>query len=168
MAQTNPTRPDRRRRRVLQADRFGAVGRWARTTVVQISARACGTMPVQREPVLANGWFAATQSRSVPQFSDHYRMASMPPPRIATLSYDAIRWSPAGTRAAVRAVHRSRLTDPTDFRVSTALPLPRRRLATGVWRSEVSATGFTVVDTRPRAFRQRVQVSELSFQPLAR
>src|SRR5262249_10371080 len=46
---------------------------------------------VQREPVLANGWFAAPAPESFRSFAAHYRMNyNAAPPRIATLSYDAI------------------------------------------------------------------------------
>jgi len=111
---------------------------------------------VQREPVLANGWFAAPNPEAFRSFSEHYRMAfNATPPRIATLSYDAI--SLVALLARGRAYERfteAALTDPNGFSGVDGIFRFRDDGSTdrGLAVLQVSATGFTVVDPAPRSF----------------
>jgi branched-chain amino acid transport system substrate-binding protein len=111
---------------------------------------------VQREPVLANGWFAAPNPEAFRSFSDHYRMAfAATPPRIATLSYDAI--SLVALLARGRAYDRfteAALTDPNGFSGVDGIFRFRDDGSTdrGLAVLQVSGSGFTVIDPAPRSF----------------
>jgi hypothetical protein len=111
---------------------------------------------VQREPVLANGWFAAPNPEAFRSFADHYRMVfNAMPPRIATLSYDAI--SLVALLARGRPYDRfteAALTDPNGFSGVDGIFRFRDDGSTdrGLAVLQVSATGFTVVDPAPRTF----------------
>jgi len=111
---------------------------------------------VQREPVLVNGWFAAPNPEAFRSFSDHYRMAfNATPPRIATLSYDAI--SLVALLARGRPYDRfteAALTDPNGFSGVDGIFRFRDDGTTdrGLAVLQVSANGFTIVDPAPRTF----------------
>jgi len=110
----------------------------------------------QREPVLANGWFAAPNPEAFRSFSDHYRMVfNAAPPRIATLGYDAI--SLVALLAQGRPYDRfteAALTDPNGFSGVDGIFRFRDDGSTdrGLAVLQVSASGFTVIDPAPRSF----------------
>jgi ABC-type branched-subunit amino acid transport system substrate-binding protein len=111
---------------------------------------------VQREPVLANGWFAAPNPEAFRSFSAHYRMAfNTTPPRIATLSYDAMSLVAllAGGRPYERFTEAA-LTDPNGFAGVDGIFRFRDDGSTerGLAVLQVSPSGFTVVDPAPQAF----------------
>jgi ABC-type branched-subunit amino acid transport system substrate-binding protein len=111
---------------------------------------------VQREPVLSNGWFAAPPPAAFRDFSAHYRSTyNANPPRIATLSYDAL--SLMALLSDGRPYDRftdSALTDPNGF--SGVDGIFRFRddgsAERGLAVLQVAPNGFTVVDPAPRAF----------------
>jgi branched-chain amino acid transport system substrate-binding protein len=111
---------------------------------------------VQREPVLANGWFAAPNPEAFRSFSDHFRMTfNATPPRIATLSYDAI--SLVALLASGRPYDRfteAALTDPNGFSGVDGIFRFRDDGSTdrGLAVLQVSGSGFTVIDPAPRSF----------------
>jgi ABC-type branched-subunit amino acid transport system substrate-binding protein len=142
---------------VLQAIGSALVAGGADNRVVQyLGTGLWDDASVQREPVLANGWFAAPSPEAFRSFSDHYRMAfNAAPPRIATLSYDAI--SLVALLARGRPYERfteAALTDPNGFSGVDGIFRFRDDGATdrGLAVLQVSATGFTVVDPAPRSF----------------
>jgi ABC-type branched-subunit amino acid transport system substrate-binding protein len=111
---------------------------------------------VQREPILANGWFAAPNPEAFRSFSNHYRMAfNANPPRIATLAYDAISLIALLSRG--RPYDRfteAALTDPNGFSGVDGIFRFRDDGSTdrGLAVLQVSANGFTVIDPAPRTF----------------
>ena len=111
---------------------------------------------VLREPILANGWFAAPNPEAFRSFSNHYRMAfNANPPRIATLAYDAISLVALLSRG--RPYDRfteAALTDPNGFSGVDGIFRFRDDGSTdrGLAVLQVSANGFTVIDPAPRTF----------------
>jgi hypothetical protein len=106
--------------------------------------------------VLANGWFAAPNPEAFRSFSAHYRMAfNATPPRIATLSYDAM--SLVALLASGRPYERfteAALTDPNGFAGVDGIFRFRDDGSTerGLAVLQVSPSGFTVVDPAPQQF----------------
>ena len=113
---------------------------------------------VAGEPALARGWFAAPPPNAFRDFTTHYRDAyGSAPPRIATLSYDAVSLVALLSRG--RPYQRftdAALTDANGFVGVdgifrfTADGAAERGLAI----LQVTANGFTVVDPAPRSFPQ--------------
>ena len=113
---------------------------------------------ITHEPMLLDGWFAAPAPEAFTAFSTHYRMVykSMPP-RIATLSYDAIAL--VALLAQGRPYERftdAALTDPNGF--SGVDGIFRFRgdgsAERGLAVLQVTPNGFSVVDPAPKAFPQ--------------
>lgn len=113
---------------------------------------------VGREPSLARGWFAAPNPDAFRNFSAHYRdVYGAAPPRITTLSYDALSLVALLSRG--RPYQRftdGALTDPDGFvgvdgifRFSADGAAER-----GLAIMQVSPNGLTVVDPAPRSFPQ--------------
>jgi branched-chain amino acid transport system substrate-binding protein len=111
---------------------------------------------VQREPGLSNGWFAAPPPAAFRDFAAHYRRTyNANPPRIATLSYDAISLMAllSDGRPYDRFTDRT-LTDPNGFSGVDGLfrfhddGSAERGLAV----LQVAPSGFTVVDPAPKTF----------------
>jgi ABC-type branched-subunit amino acid transport system substrate-binding protein len=111
---------------------------------------------VAREPLLQEGWFAGPPPEAFNVFSVHYRAVyNAPPPRIATLAYDAMAL--VALLAQGRPYERFTdlaLTDPSGF--SGVDGIFRFRddgsAERGLAILEVSPTGFRVVDPAPTAF----------------
>jgi ABC-type branched-subunit amino acid transport system substrate-binding protein len=81
---------------------------------------------VQQEPALSGGWFAAPPPESFSSFAEHYRaLYRTAPPRIATLSYDALSLAALLSRRVSQAL--------TAFSVSR--PMARRKGGLRFWRS---------------------------------
>ena len=111
---------------------------------------------ISHEPMLINGWFAAPAPEAFTAFSNHYRMTYKAiPPRIATLSYDAV--------ALVALLARGRpyerftdtaLTDPNGFSGVDGIFRFRKdgSAERGLAVLEVTPDGFSVVDPAPKAF----------------
>jgi branched-chain amino acid transport system substrate-binding protein len=113
---------------------------------------------IAREPVLAKGRFAAPPPQAFRNFTAHYReVYEMNPPRIATLSYDAMSLVALLTKG--RPYQRftdTALTDPNGF--SGVDGIFRFRADGSAERGlailEVTAGGFSVVDPAPKSFPQ--------------
>jgi branched-chain amino acid transport system substrate-binding protein len=113
---------------------------------------------VAGEPALLQGWFAAPPPDAFRTFTAHYReVYGAAPPRIATLSYDAVSLVALLSRG--RPYQRftdAALTDPNGFVGVdgifrfTADGAAERGLAI----LQVTANGFTVLDPAPRSFPQ--------------
>ena len=111
---------------------------------------------VSREPMLANGWFAAPAPDGFRNFTTHYRASyTGNPPRIATLAYDAMSLVASLTkgRPYQRFTDRA-LTDPDGF--SGVDGIFRFRddgsAQRGLAILQVTANGFRVVDPAPKSF----------------
>jgi branched-chain amino acid transport system substrate-binding protein len=113
---------------------------------------------IAREPALEQGWFAAPAPDAFRNFTAHYReVYGSAPPRIATLSYDALSLVALLSRG--RPYQRftdSSLTDPNGFvgvdgifRFSADGSAER-----GLAILQVTAGGFSVVDPAPKSFPQ--------------
>jgi ABC-type branched-subunit amino acid transport system substrate-binding protein len=113
---------------------------------------------IQREPTLANGWFAAPAPDAFRNFSAHYRaIYNAAPPRIATLSYDAI--SLVALLANGKPYQRftdAALTDPNGFAGVDGIFRFRGdgSAERGLAVLEVGSNGFNVVDPAPKTFPQ--------------
>lgn len=111
---------------------------------------------ITHEPMLINGWFAAPAPQAFADFSNHYRAAyKAMPPRIATLSYDAI--------ALVALLARGRpyerftdaaLTDPNGFSGVDGIFRFRQdgSAERGLAILQVTPDGFSVVEPAPTTF----------------
>jgi branched-chain amino acid transport system substrate-binding protein len=113
---------------------------------------------VTHEPMLGNGWFAAPDPKSFSTFSDHYRMVyDKAPPRIATLSYDALSLVAllSGGTPYARFTDPA-LTDPNGF--SGVDGIFRFRVDGSAERGlavlQVTPRGFAVIDAAPKTFPQ--------------
>ena len=113
---------------------------------------------VAQEPLLADGWFAAPPPASFRTFSDHYRMVfNAPPPRIATLGYDAISLISLLSRGQPFERYTDAiLTDPNGFSGVDGIFRFRSdgSAERGLAILEVSPNGFAVVDPAPKTFPQ--------------
>jgi len=113
---------------------------------------------VAQEPLLAEGWFAAPPPASFRAFSDHYRMVfSAPPPRIATLGYDAVSLIALLSRGQPFERYTDAvLTDPNGFSGVDGIFRFRSdgSAERGLAILEVSPNGFAVVDPAPKTFPQ--------------
>jgi len=113
---------------------------------------------VSREPALANGWFAAPSPAAFRDFSERYRQNyKMAPPRIATLTYDAV--SLVALLARGRPYDRftnAVLTDPSGFTGVDGIFRFRDdgSAERGLAVLEVGKDEFRVVDPAPRTFPQ--------------
>lgn len=115
-------------------------------------------LAVTREHLLANGLFAAPAPESFRTFSNHYRSVyDSAPPRIATLTYDAISRVALLARGQPYArFTETALTDPKGFsgvdgifRFQTDGSAQR-----GLAILEVTPDGFSVADPAPKVFPQ--------------
>jgi ABC-type branched-subunit amino acid transport system substrate-binding protein len=113
---------------------------------------------IAREPALTQGWFAAPAPDAFRNFTAHYReVYGAVPPRIATLSYDAVSLVALLSRGRpYQRFTEAALTDPHGFvgvdgifRFSADGAAER-----GLAILQVTAGGFTVVDPAPKAFPQ--------------
>jgi hypothetical protein len=113
---------------------------------------------VAQEPLLADGWFAAPPPASFRAFSDHYRMVfNAPPPRIATLGYDAISLIALLSRGQPFERYTDAvLTDPNGFSGVDGIFRFRSdgSAERGLAILQVSPNGFAVVDPAPKTFPQ--------------
>ena len=115
-------------------------------------------LSITREPVLANGRFAAPPPDAFRNFTAHYRdIYEAAPPRIATLSYDAISLVALLTRG--RPYQRftdAALTDPNGFAGVDGIFRFRDdgSAERGLAILEVTQDGFSVVDPAPKSFPQ--------------
>ena len=113
---------------------------------------------VSQEPTLANGWFAAPAPAAFRDFSERYRQTyRSAPPRIATLTYDAV--SLVALLARGRPYDRftdAVLTDPSGFTGVDGIFRFRDdgSAERGLAVLAVTPNGFTVVDPAPRTFPQ--------------
>jgi ABC-type branched-subunit amino acid transport system substrate-binding protein len=113
---------------------------------------------ITREPVLANGWFAAPAPEAFRNFAAHYReIYESAPPRIATLSYDAVSLVALLTRG--RPYQRftdTALTDPNGFAGVDGIFRFRDNGSAerGLAILQVRQGEFYVVDPAPRTFPQ--------------
>ena len=113
---------------------------------------------IAREPVLANGRFAAPAPLAFRIFTAHYRdVYEMAPPRIATLSYDAMSLVALLTKG--RPYQRftdTALTDPNGFSGVDGIFRFREdgSAERGLAILEVTQGGFSVVDPAPKSFPQ--------------
>jgi ABC-type branched-subunit amino acid transport system substrate-binding protein len=111
---------------------------------------------VQREPMLANGWFAAPPPAAFRDFATHYRRTyGTNPPRIATLAYDAV--SLVALLSSGKPYARFTdlaLTDPSGFTGVDGLFRFRDNGSAerGLAILQVAPTGFTIVDPAPKTF----------------
>jgi hypothetical protein len=111
---------------------------------------------VQREPMLANGWFAAPPPAAFRDFATHYRRTyGANPPRIATLAYDAV--SLVALLSNGKPYDRFTdlaLTDPSGFMGVDGLFRFRDNGSAerGLAILQVAPTGFTIVDPAPKTF----------------
>jgi len=113
---------------------------------------------IANEPALARGWFAAPPPDAFRNFTAHYReVYGSAPPRIATLSYDALSLVALLSRGRPYARFTdAALTNPSGFVGVdgifrfTADGAAERGLAI----LEVAAGGFSVVDPAPKTFPQ--------------
>jgi ABC-type branched-subunit amino acid transport system substrate-binding protein len=113
---------------------------------------------VSHAPALANGWFAAPAPAAFRDFSERYRRTyNAAPPRIATLTYDAV--SLVALLARGRPYDRftnTALTDPNGFTGVDGIFRFRDdgSAERGLAVLAVTPNGFTVVDPPPRSFPQ--------------
>ena len=113
---------------------------------------------VTQEPLLAQGWFAAPPPASFRAFSDHYRTVfDAPPPRIATLGYDAISLVALLSRGQpFERFTDAVLSDPNGFSGVDGIFRFRNdgSAERGLAILEVGPNGFAVVDPAPKTFPQ--------------
>jgi branched-chain amino acid transport system substrate-binding protein len=109
-----------------------------------------------REPMLANGWFAAPTPDGFRNFTTHFRENySDAPPRIATLSYDALSLVALLSNGTPYQRFTDKvLTDPNGFAGVDGIFRFRDDGAAerGLAILQVTANGFRVVDPAPKAF----------------
>ncbi len=113
---------------------------------------------ILREPVLAQGWFAAPPPDAFRNFAAHYRQIyQAAAPRIATLSYDAISLVALLTqgRPGLRFTDAA-LTDASGFAGVDGIFRFRRdgSAERGLAILQVDPNGFRVVDPAPKSFPQ--------------
>ena len=115
-------------------------------------------MSVNQEPLLAEGWFAAPPPAAFRAFSDHYRSVfNAPPPRIATLGYDAISLVTLLSRGQpFERFTDAALSDPNGFSGVDGIFRFRNdgSAERGLAILEVRSNGFAVVDPAPKSFPQ--------------
>jgi hypothetical protein len=110
-----------------------------------------------REPALRGGWFAAPDPTITRNFEDRYAVAfGAPPPRLASLAYDATLLS---ARLAATQRRRNRfsieaITDPNGYFGADGLFRlnPDGSVERGLAVLEIQPGGIEVVDPAPRSF----------------
>jgi branched-chain amino acid transport system substrate-binding protein len=111
---------------------------------------------LQRDPMLANSWFAAPPPEAFRDFSIRYRRVyGAVPPRIATLAYDAMSLiALLANGTPYDRFTEATLTDPSGFTGIDGLFRFRDDGAAerGLAVLQVAPNGFTVVDPAPKAF----------------
>jgi branched-chain amino acid transport system substrate-binding protein len=111
---------------------------------------------ILKEPMLANGWFAAPSPDSFRTFATHYRTSyNAAPPRIATLAYDAV--SLIALLSNGRPYERftdAALSDPAGFAGVDGIFRFRDNGSAqrGLAILEVTPGGFNIVDPAPKTF----------------
>jgi len=109
-----------------------------------------------REPALAGGWFAAPDPESRGAFQRRYREAyGAEPPRLASLSYDAMTMAARlGRRRARDRFTEETISDPNGYLGVDGIFrfLPDGRIERGLAVIEISSGGFRVVDPAPQTF----------------
>ena len=110
----------------------------------------------RRNPQLIGGWYAAPETRERNRFMDHYRSAyGAPPPRLATLSYDAVALVATLLQRGGQ-VDQTALTRPAGFGgVDGIFRLGIDGIAErGLAVNQVTADGALVLDPAPASFSQ--------------
>ncbi|HYM18793.1 MAG TPA: penicillin-binding protein activator [Micropepsaceae bacterium] len=126
-----------------RAVKFLGTGLWDDTSIL-------------KEPMLANGWFAAPSPDAFRNFATRYRAAyNAAPPRIATLAYDAM--SLVALLSNGRPYQRFTdvaITDPAGFAGVDGIFRFRDNGSAqrGLAILEVTPNGFNVVDPAPKTF----------------
>jgi len=119
---------------------------------------------VRTEPVLEGGWFAAPTPSLWEAFQDRYSESfGTPPPRIATLSYDAtalaaVLAQQAGLAGREVDFSPGVLTQPTGFAGIDGIFrfLPTGEVERGLAMLEVDRDGFVVIDAAPGSFEELI------------
>lgn len=113
---------------------------------------------IAREPVLANGRFAAPPPQAFRNFTVHFReVYETAPPRIATLSYDAMSLVALLTKGKpYQRFTDAALTDPNGFSGVDGIFRFRNdgSAERGLAILEVTPAGFSVVEPAPKTFPQ--------------
>lgn len=141
---------------MLQALGMALSGNTANRGVKYLGTGLWADASVQRDPALANSWFAAPPPEAFRDFSIRYRRTyGSTPPRIATLAYDAVSLIALlanGTPYDRFTV--GTLTDPSGFTGIDGLFRFRDdgSAERGLAVLQVAPNGFTVVDPAPKTF----------------
>jgi ABC-type branched-subunit amino acid transport system substrate-binding protein len=109
-----------------------------------------------REPMLAGAWFAAPAPEAERAFAERYRSVhGAPPPRIASLGYDAVSLVALLSRGRpYQRFSPTALTDPNGFSGVDGIFrfYPDGSAERGLAVMEIQPTGFVVVSPAPRTF----------------
>jgi ABC-type branched-subunit amino acid transport system substrate-binding protein len=127
------------------------------TRVKLLGVSAWKNPRLTREPALRGGWFAAPDPEVTRNFENRFAEAfGAPPPRLASLAYDAARLA-----AQLGAANRRRqrfgedvITDPNGYFGADGLYRlnPDGSVERGLAILEIQPGGFQVVDPAPRSF----------------
>lgn len=113
-----------------------------------------------REPALLGGWYAAPDPAGRGDFEQRYReFYGDPPPRLATLAYDAMALSGRLAQFGAAGFQPESLTDPSGFRGMDGIfrLRPGGAVERGLAVLEVTADGPRVVDPAPVSFEPLLQ-----------
>lgn len=127
------------------------------TRIKLLGVSAWNNPRLTREPALRGGWFAAPDPEITRNFEDRFAAAfGSPPPRLASLSYDATLLS---ARLAATQRRRNRfsvdaITDPNGYFGADGLFRlnPDGSVERGLAILEIQPGGIHVIDPAPRSF----------------
>ncbi len=127
------------------------------TRVKLLGVSAWNNPRLTREPALRGGWFAAPDPAITRQFEDRYAAAfGAPPPRLASLAYDATLLSArlASTQRRRNRFSTDSITDPNGYFGADGLFRlnPDGSVERGLAILEIQPGGIQVVDQAPRSF----------------
>jgi hypothetical protein len=111
---------------------------------------------VAREPAMIGGWFAAPEPAAAKIFAARFaKTFGSPPPRIASLGYDAMALAAALSRdPPAKRFSQAAITDPNGFKgIDGVIRFNADGTSDrGLAVLEVEKTGFDVISPAPRSF----------------
>ncbi|MEO1252362.1 MAG: penicillin-binding protein activator [Pseudomonadota bacterium] len=127
------------------------------TQVKLLGVSAWNNPRLTREPALRGGWFAAPDPEITRNFEDRYAAAfGAPPPRLASLAYDATLLSArlATQQRRRRGFSIDAMTDPNGYFGADGLFRlnPDGSVERGLAILEIQPGGIQVIDPAPRSF----------------
>ena len=127
------------------------------TRVKLLGVSAWNNPRLTREPALRGGWFAAPDPSITRNFEDRYAAAfGAPPPRLASLAYDATLLSArlGATQRRRKRFSTESITDPNGYFGADGLFRlnPDGSVERGLAILEIQPGGIQVIDPAPRSF----------------